>query len=190
MIEFCKQPALFCRQKQKYTHYTGQSLAFSVVVMFSLAQISADPADINVLPEYSNDPRVVQNLLDGVNQTRDDLHMWLAPFSPGRPHTVSLTFTSPTTLALVRIWVSARTCDPNVSVISLVWIEVDFVALQYERLYQLFEELMMLYDASEWLVVLCSHQNYNKSRIHSYRGARLVEMYLDAEIIFRGEIAK
>jgi len=136
MIEFCKQPALFCRQKQKYIHYTGQSSAFSVVVMFSLAQISADPTDINVLPEYSNDPRVVQNLLDGVNQTRDDLHMWLAPFSPGRPHTVSLTFTSPTTLALVRIW------------------------------------------------------NYNKSRIHSYRGARLVEMYLDAEIIFRGEIAK
>lgn len=127
-----------------------------MVVMFSLAQISADPADINVLPEYSNDPRVVQNLLDGVNQTRDDLHMWLAPFSPGRPHTVSLTFASPTTLALVRIWVSARTCDPNVSVISLVWIEVDFVALQYEWLYQLFEELMMLYDVSEWLVVCSS----------------------------------
>lgn len=83
-----------------------------------------------------------------------------------------------------------RTCDPNVLVISLVWIEVDFVALQYEWVYQLFEELMMLYDVSEWLVVLCSRQNYNKSRIHSYRGARLVEMYLDAEIIFRGEIAK
>ena len=76
--------------------------------LFSLAfQISADPSDINVLPEYSDDPRVVQNLLDGVNRTRDDLHMWLAPFFPGRPHTVTLTFTSHTTLAMVRIWVSA-----------------------------------------------------------------------------------
>ena len=28
-------------------------------------QIWADPADINVLPEYSCDPRVVSNLLDG-----------------------------------------------------------------------------------------------------------------------------
>lgn len=49
-----------------------------------------------------------------------------------------------------------RTCDPNVLVISLVWIEVDFVALQYEWLYQLLEELMMLYDVSEWLVVCSS----------------------------------
>ena len=72
-----------------------------------MSQISADPSDINVLPEYSDDPRVVQNLLDGVNRTRDDLHMWLAPFFPGRPHTVTLTFTSNTILAMVRIWVSA-----------------------------------------------------------------------------------
>jgi hypothetical protein len=69
-------------------------------------QISADPADINVLPEYSSDPRVVSNLLDGVNQTRDDLHMWLAPFTPGHTHIVRIVFTEPTTLAMVRIWVS------------------------------------------------------------------------------------
>ena len=34
------------------------------------AQISADPPDINILPDYSSDPRVVTNLLDGVNHTR------------------------------------------------------------------------------------------------------------------------
>ena len=39
-------------------------------VLVLCAQIRADPADINVLPEYSSDPRVVQNLLDGVNRTR------------------------------------------------------------------------------------------------------------------------
>lgn len=32
--------------------------------------------------------------------------------------------------------------------------------------------------------------NYNKSRIHSYRGARLVECTLDGLVIFRGEISK
>eukprot|EP00347_Sterkiella_histriomuscorum_P022411 403338590 len=32
--------------------------------------------------------------------------------------------------------------------------------------------------------------NYNKSRIHSYRGARLVECQLDSKMIFRGEIQK
>jgi hypothetical protein len=32
--------------------------------------------------------------------------------------------------------------------------------------------------------------NYNKSRIHSYRGARFVEVSLHDCFIFRGEIAK
>lgn len=68
-------------------------------------QITADPSDINVLAEYDSDPRVVGNLLDGVNQTRDDVHMWLAPFTPGSNHLVCLEFTIPYALALVRIWV-------------------------------------------------------------------------------------
>lgn len=32
--------------------------------------------------------------------------------------------------------------------------------------------------------------NYNKSRIHSYRGARLMKIQLDGKEIFRGEIQK
>ena len=62
-------------------------------------KIMANPADINVLPgccllysalphlccncidRYKNDPRTVDKLLDGVNRTCDDLHMWLAPFT-------------------------------------------------------------------------------------------------------------
>lgn len=32
--------------------------------------------------------------------------------------------------------------------------------------------------------------NYNKNRIHSYRGARLIECELDGKKIFRGEIQK
>lgn len=32
--------------------------------------------------------------------------------------------------------------------------------------------------------------NYNKSRIHSSRGAREVEMLLDGELVFQGEIAQ
>jgi hypothetical protein len=33
-------------------------------------------------------------------------------------------------------------------------------------------------------------QNYNKSRIHSYRGAKDVTMTLDGTVIFKGEIAR
>ncbi|XP_076154749.1 katanin-interacting protein [Alosa pseudoharengus] len=100
------------------------------------ARISANPPDINILPAYGKDPRVVANLIDGVNRTQDDMHLWLAPFTPGRQHVIELDLGSVHRLAMVRVW------------------------------------------------------NYNKSRIHSFRGAREVEMSLDGRCIFRGEIAK
>ncbi|CAH1795086.1 unnamed protein product [Owenia fusiformis] len=102
----------------------------------SVQSISADPADINILPGYSQDPRVVTNLIDGVNKTRDDFHMWLAPYTAGSNHIIHITFEKPCSIALLRIW------------------------------------------------------NYNKSRIHSYRGAKTVEMCLDGHYIFKGEIAR
>ncbi|KAM9837979.1 katanin-interacting protein [Aulostomus maculatus] len=100
------------------------------------AHIHADPPDINILPAYGKDPRVVTNLIDGVNRTQDDMHLWLAPFTPGRCHTIFLDFRDPFQVAMIRVW------------------------------------------------------NYNKSRIHSFRGAKEVEMLLDGRCIFRGEIAK
>ena len=71
-------------------------------------QVRAEPSDINILPEYKKDPRVVDNLIDGVNRTRDDVHMWLAPFNDGQNHLVFLTFDKPCKVAMIRIWVSLR----------------------------------------------------------------------------------
>eukprot|EP00050_Salpingoeca_kvevrii_P000601 m.152057 g.152057 ORF g.152057 m.152057 type:complete len:806 (+) comp10159_c3_seq3:2678-5095(+) len=68
------------------------------------AQIAADPADLNVLADYKNDPRTAAKLLDGVNRTCDQLHMWLAPFCPGTDHFVYLDFDRPQTIAMIRIW--------------------------------------------------------------------------------------
>ena len=39
----------------------------------------------------------------------------------------------------------------------------------------------------KWLLLF---QNYNKSRIHSYRGAKDIEVTLDGEAVFKGEIAR
>ena len=39
-----------------------------------------------------NDPRTVDNLLDGVNHTHDDLHAWLAPFTGGQSHFIHVDF--------------------------------------------------------------------------------------------------
>ncbi|RMX37150.1 hypothetical protein pdam_00023677, partial [Pocillopora damicornis] len=101
-----------------------------------IIEISADPPDINILPEYGNDPRIVTNLIDGVFRTRDDMHLWLAPFTPGGKHSISITFAESTRIAMIRIW------------------------------------------------------NYNKSRIHSFRGVRCIDLTLDGSLIFQGEIAR
>jgi hypothetical protein len=71
----------------------------------AVAEIRADPADINVLPEYDNDPRIAANLLDGVNRTRDDLHMWLAPFTKKANHFIYLTLQQKSVISMIRIWV-------------------------------------------------------------------------------------
>ena len=88
------------------------------------------------MPEYSKDPRIVDNLIDGVNLTQDDMHMWLTPFTPNSDHFIYIEFSKPEQLAMLRIW------------------------------------------------------NYNKSRIHCYRGAKDLEIRLDDKIIFVGEIAR
>ncbi|KAK7872869.1 hypothetical protein R5R35_006736 [Gryllus longicercus] len=119
-----------------YLGLNGIEIFCSTGEPVQVTKIWADPADINVLPEYNKDPRVVENLLDGVNRTHDDMHLWLVPFTPGAHHYIHMVFHHKVQLAMIRIW------------------------------------------------------NYNKSRIHSYRGARDVEISLDGVKIFRGEIAR
>ncbi|XP_062443965.1 katanin-interacting protein isoform X2 [Rhea pennata] len=101
-----------------------------------ISKITAEPPDINILPAYGKDPRVITNLIDGVNRTQDDMHLWLAPFTPGKRHFIYIDFVNPCQVAMIRIW------------------------------------------------------NYNKSRIHSFRGVKDIVMELDKQCIFKGEIAK
>ena len=69
-----------------------------------LHQLRANPSGMNELPEYSSDPRRVENLFDGVNRTCDAFHLWLAPFTPGASHRIHVEFAQPTTLSMIRVW--------------------------------------------------------------------------------------
>ncbi|XP_023596776.1 katanin-interacting protein [Trichechus manatus latirostris] len=119
-----------------YVGLNGVEIFTSKGELVQILNIKADPPDINILPAYGKDPRVVTNLIDGVNRTQDDMHVWLAPFTPGKSHSIAIDFMHPCQVALIRIW------------------------------------------------------NYNKSRIHSFRGVKDILMLLDTQCIFKGEIAK
>lgn len=43
--------------------------------------ITTLPRDLNDIPGNSGDKRTKDKLVDGVNVTTDDAHMWLAPFT-------------------------------------------------------------------------------------------------------------
>jgi hypothetical protein len=104
------------------------------ILRSAFKHIRADPAGMNVLPDYSNDPRTVENLFDGVNRTTDAFHLWLAPFTPGASHVVTVEFAEAVTLSMIRVW------------------------------------------------------NYNENRTSVARGGRHVEIRLDTNPVFRGEI--
>jgi hypothetical protein len=125
-------------------HYVGLSGIelfdqFGTLIKFREPKkhITADPPDVNILPGYGTDPRTIDKLLDGVNWTCDDLHVWLAPFTAGQEHSITIDLGEGKALSMMRVW------------------------------------------------------NYNKSRIHSYRGAKDVIITLDGkQVIFKGELAK
>lgn len=121
-------------------HYVGLTgvevydTAGDPVVFSSSAQLRADPPDVNCLDGHSGDPRTVDKLIDGVNTTCDDTHMWLTPYEPTLPNKLWLKLGSRRELALVRVF------------------------------------------------------NYNKSRIHAFRGARNVQMLVDGQLVWSGEL--
>lgn len=43
-------------------------------------------------------------LVDGVNVTTSDEHMWLVPFSEGRDHLLTVTLDAPQHLSGIRVW--------------------------------------------------------------------------------------
>jgi protein JBTS26 len=80
----------------------------------------AEPSNINILEEYTNDPRTIDKLMDGFYNTCDDMHVWLAPYT--KNNQIFIELPKHTTISMIRIW------------------------------------------------------NYNKNRIHSYRGAKDIKI--------------
>ncbi len=69
-----------------HTHTTQQDRETLQLKSFSWichADISAFPDSVNVLSSVCGDVRTPDKLIDGVNNTHDGRHMWLAPVLPG-----------------------------------------------------------------------------------------------------------
>ncbi|KAI4500297.1 hypothetical protein M0802_004714 [Mischocyttarus mexicanus] len=117
-----------------YVGLNGIEIFSDTGQLVSINKISEDPSIANQLPESNS--RIINNLINGINRTRDDANLWLIPFTEGNHHYINMIFQDIVTIAMIRIW------------------------------------------------------NYNKSRIHSYRGVKDITITLDDTLIFYGEIAR
>lgn len=72
-------------------------------------QVVCTPRSIADLPGCQNDVRTPDKLVDGVNNTFDDRHMWLTPWNPGQVAKVEIYFDRLMTLGALRLWNYAKT---------------------------------------------------------------------------------
>ena len=86
------------------------------------------PSSINDLPDVRGDVRTLDKLIDGVNNTSDDHHMWLCPWRPGevpqqrypaaahalQVNVLYIVFDAPVTVTGVRVWNYSKTPERGV----------------------------------------------------------------------------
>jgi len=58
-------------------------IANIIIIIDFLPDIAAFPESVNIIEGISNDIRTPHKLIDGVNNTKDGRHSWLAPILPG-----------------------------------------------------------------------------------------------------------
>ncbi|KAG7391350.1 hypothetical protein PHYBOEH_006750 [Phytophthora boehmeriae] len=83
----------------------------NALIPLSSELVDAQPRDINILkePNASHDVRTLDKLYDGVNNTYDDRHMWLAPHTPTQPNKLVIFFNEPVTISKIRLWNYSKT---------------------------------------------------------------------------------
>ena len=100
-------------------HYVGlngieifDSTGKEVVANGVGCRVSAKPSSVKELADMSEDVRTPDKLIDGVNNTKDDRHMWLAPFQTpgtyfnlngGQPNEINIIFDKKVSFGYIRI---------------------------------------------------------------------------------------
>ncbi len=66
-------------------------------------QLTAKPKDLSDVGCF-DDPRVLTNLINGLNNTADDTKMWLIPFTKGAEHYLQVDLGRPQEVSGIRFW--------------------------------------------------------------------------------------
>lgn len=89
-----------------YVGLNGIEIFSSTGEPAKIKEIYADSTDVAKSLDKDYEPRTVNNLINGINRTRDDANLWLTPYSNGHHHYIYVIFEYTITVAMIRIWVS------------------------------------------------------------------------------------
>lgn len=81
--------------------------------------IAAFPDSVNALPDIGGDLRTPDKLVDGVCDTQDGRHMWLAPILPNIINSVFVVFDEPRTISRVQLWNYGKTQNRGVKELAV-----------------------------------------------------------------------
>lgn len=78
------------------------------------SDVAAYPESVNVIEGIDNDIRTPDKLIDGVNDSPDGQHSWLAPILPGEVNRIYFIFDCPMAVSRIKIWNYTKTASRKV----------------------------------------------------------------------------